>query len=160
MRHRVAFLGTPHWLNSPQLQRLRLDRRIITVDSRQIAEPAPCPSLGTTIVVVQLGSNAARALTAIESMSRPNSAFRCIAVTHSSDDRLLRGCVEAGAWGLVLNPIDAQEYLNIICSVGAGRLAYSQDVLDRIVTHRGRMTLAGWPRSFGPGGVVSAAPVS
>lgn len=145
MRHRVAFLGTPRWLNSPQLQRLRLDRRIITVDSRQVMVPTSHESSDTTMAIVQVRANFAAALAAIESMSRPNSTLRCIAVSRSSDGRLLRGCVEAGAWGLVLEPVVTQEFLNVIHSVGSGRLAYPQDVLDRIVTHRGRMTLAPSP---------------
>lgn len=141
MRHRVAFLGSRRWLNSRRIQRISLDQRITTVAARQVSEHSPGRSSDITIAVVQLGVNVFASLAVIESMSRPNSPLRCIAVSRSSDDGLLRGCVEAGAWALILASADAGKFLGVIHAVGAGRLAYPQDVLDRIVTYRGRMTL-------------------
>ena len=142
MHYRVAFFGSPRWLNSRRLQRIGLDRRITTVDSRWVTEPAGQASSDTTIALVQLGAKVAASLAVIEQMSRLNRSLRCIAVSRSCDDGLLRGCVEAGAWALVLASADAREVLDVIHAVGAGRLVYSQDVLDRIVTFRGRMSLA------------------
>jgi two-component system NarL family response regulator len=54
---------------------------------------------------------------------------------------LLALCIAAGAWGILPEESPAEAYVSIVADVLAGRLVFPKDVLDRIVSRGGVLSL-------------------
>lgn len=140
MTYRVALIGTSQWLLAPPVRELRRNRRLIVhtgVDP--VAQGGRLSA--SDIAMIQWDSAADPGLGLIHALTVGDNSTRCIAVSADDDDETLRRCIEADAWGHILEESSPSVYLEAVFRVAAGRLAYPSEVLDRIVTHGGRMTL-------------------
>ncbi len=142
MIHRVAFAGDVEWLTSDSLQAVRRDRCIISVVSSPLdGFDIECVTPHPDITMLQLGPNPEPGLAALHELASEHCNTRCIAVTALVTEELLSRVVECGAWGHCAESSDPRAYCDTIARVGAGRLVYPSDVLDRIRTRHGRMSL-------------------
>ncbi|MEE9295692.1 MAG: response regulator transcription factor [Phycisphaerae bacterium] len=142
MIHRVAFVGEVEWLTSDRVQAVRVDRCIISVLSSPLdGFDIECVTPHPDVTVLQLGPNPESGLAVLQELGSERCNARCIAVTTLVTEELLRRVVECGAWGHCLESSDSRAYCDTITRVGAGRLVYPRDVLDRIRTRQGRMSL-------------------
>lgn len=143
MYRRVVFVGDAQWLESEPLRHVRKDRRNITVGSYELAA-ARVDQLGkdARIVLVQLGADVEYGLSRLAELSASPARPRCIAVSRSAEEDLIRRCVELDAWGQLLECASGKDYQDVITRVNAGKLSYPPAYLDRIVTHQGWMALA------------------
>lgn len=143
MVYRVAFVGEEEWLTSARLNAVLRDGRIASI-TRSPVDGFHFDRLRARpdISVLQLGRNPEPALELLRELGASSPDLRCIVAADDVTEGLLKRLVEYGSWGHVPETSDHQVYSEAIRNVGAGRLSYPADVLDRIRTCRGSMFLS------------------
>jgi len=143
---RLAFVGDSDWLNCVQIKDLRADPRTITAVSCTWDQATqPTWTLPADIMLGRLSCDVSEELRMVARILAEHRCRKWMAVVTSPDDHVIRRCIEHGAWGLLEASAGTARYHQTIRRVQSGRLSYPQDVLDRIVTRRGIMTLAEAP---------------
>ncbi|MCH7526979.1 MAG: response regulator transcription factor [Planctomycetes bacterium] len=144
---KVAFIGSKQWLRSEQVLAVRDDPRTLTVGSLLIGDVGEGTRLGSAgaIVLVQTGPNIDQSFKVIATLLNPpktDPTLRVIATVRHDEGEIVRRCVEADVWAMLLESATVADYQRTIQAVAAGRLTYPPHVLDRVETRGGRMRLA------------------
>jgi DNA-binding NarL/FixJ family response regulator len=143
MQHRVSFIGQMDWLMSRTIQRVMQDPGVMTLFIRtheQVARASWPPGLEMTLV--QLPAHDDRGMRAVRHIVERHETLRVIAVTSRASEEVTAELVGLGAWAEINQKARADALIEAIRCVRKGRLVYPPDILDRIVSRGGKMTLA------------------
>ncbi|NOT01838.1 MAG: response regulator transcription factor [Phycisphaerales bacterium] len=139
---RLAFVGHRDWRRLPQLDALRRHHRtrsVVEIDIDCDMPETMHESLDAALV--QALDPPSSAIRWVERLASEPHRTRCVVVTPRLEEPLLALCVSAGAWGILPEESPAGGYVSTVANVLAGRLVFPDDVLDRIVSHGGVLSL-------------------
>lgn len=132
MPYRIALIGSPNWLHSPNVRRLAQTSAISRVDTSEKPDLA-----NADVVLVQMRKTAKPQL----SQWLGGSPKHWLAVARRPDEPTFQACVKAQAWGCIEETSSPAEYLSAIVDAARGRLVYPTHILDRIRSIGGQLNL-------------------
>lgn len=139
---RLAFVGQPDWRRLPQLDALRRHHRTRSIVELDMGDEVPDLMFdGLDAALVQAIAPPACTLRWVRQLASNLHRARCIVVARRLDESFIARCVAAGAWGILSQQSSAADYASVVADVLAGRLTYPGDVLDRIVSSGGVLSL-------------------
>ncbi len=139
---RVTIVGHPDWLESDRLREVRRNRRIECVGTDTLDSLlAGGFDVLAGILLLQFLHDFDCCIATVQRVRESGHDVRCVAVTGDIVEAEARRIVAAGSWGQLLESAAPGTYCQVITQVAAGRLAYPTDILNRIETSGGRMTL-------------------
>jgi len=139
---RVALLGPADWLRCRRNRRLGAHPRISVVSACDVDEPkAPPWASPVDVALVRLAESPHGRTHGAVALFVENRRPKWIAVSDALDEPFMRGCVESDAWGILHTAAELEQTIEAIRRVHFGKLCYPPEVLDRIVTTKGKMSL-------------------